>query len=149
MDKIWCLRGDKGQILYTKVPSPIMKDVVQGGKVKQRIIFLILRWSLGFSRQWTKYLNNIDIAEAIKVSSTSTVSRNVNKLIKEGIIVRGKRRDKSYKYAINLEHYDKQEYPESHSNLIPLTNNLYNQDKEIKRDIDGLVKRIASNISAR
>jgi len=142
-DRLWQLRDHKGTLQFTKVPNPIVKELFDSAGVEGRITLFIIRWSIGFHRRWTSFFNNKDIARGVSCRSES-VSRSIANGIKKGKFLRGKRRDMSYKYAINLDYYVKQDCPNGQTGLTNMSNTIDENVKPSKTGIDGLVKGVAS-----
>jgi hypothetical protein len=117
-NKLWRSCDEKGRPLFTAIPNPLMNAIISGhfwGKDEMRIFFLICRMSYGFQREETNYLGSDDFSKATGIQKTHLATK-LRKMIRDGIIFRGKGKGGEYKYAINLlaygctmEHYKKVE----------------------------------------
>lgn len=106
LNKLWRLSTPDGKLLHTKVLNIFLKDILANYSsiVEIKCLLLIVRYSWGYKREDTCYLGLEDFASEIGARK-SHVSEALNRLVKQGKLLRGNKNGAKYKYAINVYLY--------------------------------------------
>lgn len=99
--KLWFSDGGCKKY-FTMLPNYLLYEVVSGkfSLSKLRILLFVARMTFGFRREESSYLGIEDFRFHLKMASPQ-ISKNLNQLIDEGVVFRGRRIGNKYKFAIN------------------------------------------------